>query len=116
MNTDRCSRAESSPAPERKGCGHGARAIQAPRTPYRVVAVPDGARITGTVEMSGDAPPDTTVLPPAQARACGDSIRLPLVEHDGRRLGDVVVWLDDIRSGKPLPLTRRFSITNVGCQ
>ncbi len=53
----------------------------APPAPYRVFAIAAAGRVDGIV-------------------------RLP----DGARAEDVVVWMDDIRAGKPLPVTRRFEI------
>ena len=87
------------------------------RVPYRVVAVDSAGRVEGTVSLRAAPPADTTVALPPEARACGgDSLRLPLVDHSGPLLGDAVVWLDDIRGGKPLPLARRYAITSEQCQ
>jgi hypothetical protein len=42
-------------------------------------------------------------------------LRIGAVEHEGRRLGEVVVWLGDIRVGKPLPVVRRYALDNDRC-
>jgi hypothetical protein len=87
------------------------------REPYREEAGIAGGRIGGVVELaSEEAPPDSVATPPAAAAtACGGSMRVPLVAHQGTRLGEVVVWLDDIRAGKPLPIARRYELSNERC-
>ena len=103
--------ARAAPARARDGAAHLRRA------PYRVVAVDSGGRVEGTVSLSVEPPPDTIVALPPDARPCGgDSLRIPLAEHSGPMLGEAIVWLADIRGGKPLPLARRFAITSEQCQ
>lgn len=69
------------------GCGHERRTPEhgAPAEPYRVVALRAPGRLDGMV----------TLAPPLRA-------------------GDAIVWLSDVRSGKPLPLSRRYEIDNEG--
>lgn len=73
--------------------------------------------IVGRITLSGDLPSDSALrVEPAEESACGPSRTIPLVERRGDRLAEVIVWLDDARSGKPLPAERRFEITNERCE
>lgn len=115
-----CSRDEDSSGTAEAATGRPSRRI--PRVPYRVVDVAQGGRIDGVVELSQSPPPDTSVVAsgdvattPSGMTGCGGPIRFPSVVSDGRHLGEAVVWLDDVRAGKPLPVSRRFELTNEGC-
>jgi hypothetical protein len=113
---------------ERKGA-HGAAAARPTNVPPSVVAPAtrpyreraDLATAGGTLRvvavLDGDAPRDTTIaLPEALRRACGPSIRHERVERSGDRIADVVVWLPDVREGKPMPLERRYDLTMERCR
>jgi hypothetical protein len=69
------------------GCAHERRPAPdgAPAEPYRAVALRAPGRIDGLV----------TLAPPLRAV-------------------DAIVWLSDVRSGKPLPLARRYEIDHEG--
>lgn len=104
-------------------CGDEARQARAegdarprlpPPPPYQVVEGA-GGRITGVVEAGGDIAPDSIVRPTSDQRVCGESLIDVTVQRSGDRLGGVVVWLDDARQGKRLPLERRYSVTNENC-
>lgn len=96
----------------RAEAGAGARVPALP--PYTVVEGPAG-RVSGVVEIDGDIPPDTIVRPTSDQRVCGESLIDVTIQRSGSRLGGVVVWLDDLRAGKRLPLERRYSVTNENC-
>lgn len=83
---------------------------------YRAVAIEDGGRVTGTVEFEGPAPADTTVHPTSDADVCGQSLVDVSVDHCGPRLARAVVWLTGVVAGKPMPFTRRYDVTTVGCR
>jgi hypothetical protein len=86
------------------------------REPYRIAAVAPSNRVSGVVELRADAPvPPDTLIALGVPAACG-TVRYPLVVRDGRRLGEVVVWLDDVREGKALPNARRYELSNERCQ
>jgi hypothetical protein len=72
--------------------------------------------VRGSVELAGDAPPDSVARPTSDQEVCGDSLFVATVEHDGAHLGGVVVWLDGVRRGKRIPLERRFDLAIAGCQ
>ncbi|HEU4565717.1 MAG TPA: carboxypeptidase-like regulatory domain-containing protein [Gemmatimonadaceae bacterium] len=115
-----CSRDSDSAGTAEAATGRPSRRI--PRDPYRVVSVEQGGRIDGVVALAETPPPDTSVVPsgdvatsPSGMTGCGGPIRFPTVVSDGRHLGEAVVWLEDVRAGKPLPVSRRFELTNEGC-
>lgn len=71
--------------------------------------------MTGSVNIAGDIPADTVVHPTSDLTTCGSEFTETTVEHSGKSLAGAVVWLDGVRSGKPLPLVRRYDIINEGC-
>jgi hypothetical protein len=86
--------------------------ILAPSQPYKVVAVAAPGTITGTVDFSGAIP--ASVENENTDPACGKAPASPIA-HTGSKIGGVLVWLTDIRSGKALPGLRRFELTNDHC-
>lgn len=86
--------------------------------PYRVVQVGTPGSITGTFDFEGPIPADTVIRPNVDQAVCGNSIVEKRITRSGggTRVGGVLVWLTDIRSGKPLPLERRFELTNDDCK
>ncbi|HEY9449758.1 MAG TPA: hypothetical protein VIQ74_15460 [Gemmatimonadaceae bacterium] len=85
--------------------------------PYRVVDLPTPGTIVGRVTASGAELEDSIVTVAAeQSQLCGATRRLTLVERRGDRLEGVVVWLADARSGKPLPVERRYQIMSDDCE
>jgi hypothetical protein len=83
--------------------------------PYRVVAVSVGGTITGTVDFEGTVPVAAIIHPTSDQSACGTSVMVKTTAVTGTRVGGAVVWLTDIRSGKALPVERRFELTNDAC-
>jgi hypothetical protein len=83
--------------------------------PYRVVPVGVGGTITGTVDFEGTVPVAAIVHPTADQSACGTSVMVKSIAVTGTRVVGAVVWLTDIRSGKALPIERRFELTNDAC-
>lgn len=70
----------------------------------------------GTVEVAGALPPDSVVRPVSDQEICGDSLVDVTVEQDGGRLAGAVVWLAGVRSGKRLPLARRYEMNIESCR
>ena len=83
--------------------------------PYTARTLDSIGRATGTVEIEGAPPADSVVQPTSDQAVCGVSITHRSLERRGNRAVGVVVWIDGIRSGKPLPLERRFEIANEHC-
>ena len=89
--------------------------VAAPAQPYRPVAVPVPGKITGSVQFDGAFPADTVIQLATDQTGCGASVVDRRVERNGNRVAGAVVWLTDIRQGKPLPLERRFELENEDC-
>ena len=90
--------------------------IARPSRPYAEEAVSNGGSITGVVTVATPlkpAPPASTGRDSAQ---CGPSIPDESVVQQGNSLGGVVVWLDDVRRGKPVPLERRLELESDRCR
>lgn len=84
---------------------------------YVVRPAADAGRITGTVQLDGPAPADTTVAPgPDDVRTCGRSLTLPAVETRAGGIAGAVVWLVGVEAGKALPEVRRTELALDGCQ
>lgn len=89
--------------------------VTASATPYRAVAVAGGGSIQGTVDFDGVIPRDTVIQLGPEHIGCGRSIVDEQVQNSGTRIGGAVVWLADIREGKPLGTQRRFELSNADC-
>jgi Polysaccharide lyase family 4, domain II len=83
--------------------------------PYAARALDSAGRATGSVEIDGPPPLDSVIQPTADQAVCGVSFTRRSVEHRGNRAVGVIVWIDGLRSGKPLPVERRFEIANDRC-
>ena len=95
--------------------GRAVGGLEPGQPPYHIVDVTRGGSVTGRVTVTGDVPRDSVVPVTADQGLCGSTVRVPLVERSGSRVANVIVWLADARSGKPLPLPRRFELTNERC-
>jgi len=71
-------------------------------------------RATGVVQIEGPPPLDTLIQPTVDQAPCGPIARRG-IERFGLAAVGVVVWLEGLRSGKPLPIERRFEIANEQC-
>ncbi len=83
--------------------------------PYRVIPVPVGGTITGTVDFEGSAPVAEIIRPTVDQNVCGNSIVEKGVALSGTRVGGAIVWITDIHSGKAFPLEQRFELVNTNC-
>ena len=116
-----CSRDDTASAGTRDSEGSPGRVpprpavITPPAQPYRVVPVANGGSVAGTVDFDGVIPADTIIRPALDQNVCGTQILQSRVSRSGTRIGGALVWLTDIRSGKGLPLERRFELTNDKC-
>lgn len=89
--------------------------VETPNGPYREVSVAGGSRITGTLDYLGEVPRDSVVQIPAEVQGCGGTAVARSIERTGSRIGGAVVWISDIRTGKALPMERRFELSNSEC-
>lgn len=110
-----CSRGDTAPAN-----AHDTAAADPPRAaliapsaqPYKVVAVESPGTINGTVDFGGTVPASIEAV--NEDPSCGTA-PARAVSHTGSKLGGVLVWLTDIRTGKSLPGVRRFELANDHC-
>ena len=90
--------------------------IARPSAPYHADLAATGAAITGTVT----APPSLTAGPPIatgrDSTICGAAVIDESVVRQDSGLGGAIVWLDDIRRGRPLPLERRLELESDKCR
>jgi hypothetical protein len=83
--------------------------------PYKVTPVTSAGTIAGIVDFEGAAPVAEVIRPSVDQKVCGNTIIAKNLSLAGTRVADAVVWLTDIRAGKPFPLARRFDLTNDSC-
>ena len=90
--------------------------IELPTVAYKPIALGAVGSIAGTVEIDGDAPADSVVLPSSDRELCGSAFPDSSIVRRGNTLGNVVVWLADVKEGKALPVERRTEIVNEECR
>lgn len=90
--------------------GFGRRSI-----PYASRPLPQFGRVSGHIELDGPPPADSILQPASDQLVCGTAFTRQGIARRGNRPVGVVVWIDGIASGKPLPVERRFEITNDRC-
>jgi hypothetical protein len=72
--------------------------------------------IEGTVEIDGEPPPDSVVMPSVDQEPCGTGFPDSSIVRRGSKLASAVVWLTDVKEGKTLPVERRTEIVNQDCR
>jgi hypothetical protein len=82
--------------------------------PAATTATAAGA-ISGKISLEGVAR-DSVVAVGRDAKVCGDSAAIVETEAKGNGLASVLVWVDGITSGKPLPEVRRETLTIEKCR
>jgi hypothetical protein len=107
------SKSDSSASMSGEAMAATAKSGQAPA--YTVRPLDAFGRVTGFVEIDGEPPPDTVIQPAADPLICGAAFTRRGIERTGNRAVGVVVWIDGLRSGKPLPVDRRFELVNERC-
>lgn len=112
-----CSRGDE-PAYAKAPNGGGPRitVIDVPAEPYKPVAVVNGVRLVGTVLFTGTRLADSIATPARDQSVCGASVTVPTMMLQDSALADVVVWLADIRAGRPLPASKRFELVAEKCR
>jgi hypothetical protein len=83
--------------------------------PYTTRPLDSFGRVSGFIELDGQPPPDTVFQPSVDQPICGAAFTRRGIERSGNRAIGVVVWIDGLRSGKPLPPDRRFEVLNQNC-
>ncbi len=83
---------------------------------YTTLAALDSVgQVRGVVQLDGPPPSDTLIRPTSDQIVCGSGFTRRGIQRRGAQAVGVIVWIEGIRSGKPLPLERRFEITNDRC-
>lgn len=90
--------------------------IARPSGRYQPDPTVNGVPITGTVTTASPLAKGEPVSAGRDSAVCGPSIADGSVVQQGSGLGGAVVWLDDIRRGRPLPLERRLELESDKCQ
>ena len=91
--------------------------IDAPDAAYKVVAVSAPATVSGTVRLKSPLQPLPPVSTGADSALCGPSIAdSSATGKDTTGLGNVVVWIEGLRTGKPLPIERRLELESLNCR
>ena len=90
--------------------------IAAPDSPYRAVAVVSPGSIVGRVRLKSPLAPLPAMPTGPDSALCGASIADSSIQQkDSSGVGNVVVWLEGIRSGNALPLERRLELESADC-
>ena len=109
-------RARSDSGESRDGEAMAATAASASQGPPYTTRPLDGyGKVSGFVELDGQPPPDTVFQPSVDQLVCGAAFTRRGIERAGNRAIGVVVWIDGLRAGKPLPPDRRFEVLNQNC-
>ncbi len=82
---------------------------------YKSIAVSGGAAIAGAVTQQGVAP-DSMVAVTKDPNVCGDSASVTETRGTGTSLANVLVWVEGVGAGKPLPDLRRDRLTIENCR
>ena len=88
--------------------------IAAPRTAYRPSQAGAGS-VSGVATLPSPPAPVAPVSAGRDSLVCGKVIPDSSIQQRGSGLGNVVVWLDGVRAGKPLPLERRLELESDRC-
>jgi len=108
-----CQRREEDPPPA--GAGGGASpSFVSDRPAYRETMPASWGRVRGSLDVDGGHTADTIVLPTHDQKTCGDTLSFRTLEYDAGVVGSVV-WLEDVRTGKAMPLERRYELLYERC-
>ena len=72
-------------------------------------------KLSGFVELEGQPPRDTVFQPMVDQPVCGAAFTRRGIDRAANRAIGVIVWIDGLRAGKPLPPDRRFEVLNQNC-
>jgi hypothetical protein len=82
---------------------------------YTAASVARAGSVSGAVSLSSPLAPAQPVSAGRDSLVCGSTIPDSSVQQKGTGLGNVVVWLDGVRSGKPLPVEKRLELESDRC-
>jgi uncharacterized Zn-binding protein involved in type VI secretion len=90
--------------------------IARPSARYQPDPAATGAAITGTVTAPASIVAGSPIATGRDSVVCGPAVPDESVVREGNGLGGAVVWLDDIRRGRPLPVERRLELESDKCR
>jgi plastocyanin len=82
---------------------------------YKPASVAANGSIGGMISLQS-VTADSVVAVTRDPRVCGDSASVTETRTSGTSLANVLVWVDDVASGKPLDATRRATVEIVECR
>src|SRR5258705_1637937 len=89
--------------------------IAAPKAAYKAGPVSAAGSVSGSASLASPLKPAEPMPVGGDSALCGKSIPDSSIQQKGSRLGNVVVWLDGARTGKPLPLDKRLELESDRC-
>jgi hypothetical protein len=89
--------------------------IPAAKGSYTAASVAGAGAVSGTVSLASPLAPAEPVSAGRDSLVCGSVIPDSSVQQKGAGLGNVVVWLDGVRAGKPLPVDKRLELESDRC-
>lgn len=92
--------------------------IEKPDAAYKVVSVASPASVSGTVRLKTPLQPLPAAPTGADSATCGGTTIADssVITKDSTGLGNVVVWIEGLRSGKALPVERRLELESLDCR
>jgi hypothetical protein len=82
---------------------------------YKAVSVAGAGAVTGVATLASPLTPAEPTATGRDSGVCGRAIPDSSLQQRGAGLGNVVVWLDGVRAGKPLPLEKRIEVESDHC-
>jgi hypothetical protein len=89
--------------------------IAKPKESYKAAPVSAGGSVSGTVTLASPLEPAEPIATGRDSTVCGTAIPDSSVQQKGTGLGNVVVWLEGVRTGKALPLEKRLELESDHC-
>lgn len=113
--SERPARSEDAHRPGQRTEDSSAGTVDLGSLPYEPENVKASATVSGTITLDG--PPRQDVDPVTRDQAtCGTSAPGAVITAGSNDLSNAVVWVADIKTGKPLPIERRTEVSSSDCQ
>ena len=90
--------------------------IARPSSRYQPDPAVTGSAIAGTVTAPASIVAGSPIATGRDSAVCGPAIPDESVVRQANGIGGAVVWLDDIRRGRPLPVERRLELESDKCR
>lgn len=90
--------------------------IAPPSGKYVVANVAAPGSVSGTVSFASPPAPGAPIATGADSASCGATIPDESIQLQGNAVAGAVVWLDGVRTGKPLPVDRRMELELDQCR